>query len=75
MFDFGNSDMARPFLPISKHKIKVTLSLNKDTYNNAKKANLNVSRFCNASLQIYLGYNKRPDRDSNPGHQIDNLGC
>ena len=58
--------MVRPSKPESQHKVKVTLSLDKHTYENAQKAGLNVSRFCNSSLQIYLGNGKWAHEESNP---------
>ena len=45
----------RPSKPEDQRKVKVTLSLDKHTYENAKRRRLNVSRFCNSALQIYLG--------------------
>lgn len=47
--------MARPKKPASQHRVRVCVSLDKSIYENAQKAGLNVSRFCNSSLQIYLG--------------------
>ena len=71
--------MARPTKPASQHGVRVCVSLDKSIYENAQKSGLNVSRFCNASLQVCLGNTseklERPDRDSNPGREIDNLEC
>ena len=62
--------MARPTKSTDQHKVRVNVTLDKNVYNNAQKAGLNVSRFCNSSLQIYLG--NTPDKmkwaheESNP---------
>ena|GEM_PF-2833608 len=58
--------MVRPKKPASQHRVRVCVSLDKSIYENAQKQGLNVSRFCNSSLQIYLGNGKWAHEESNP---------
>ena len=58
--------MARPKKPANQHRVRVCVSLDKSIYENAQKASLNISRFCNSSLQIYLGKGEWAHEESNP---------